>query len=174
MALLSTARSERSALMQSGRVVPSTTSREITTSSTPSRPGRPNIFPSRMLSRIGRRRTRRSRVRSSCVQPRRALRRQTSARCSPSRTGVGTAWPARSSDRSGSSSARLRRDPRALRPRASGRRTRHGDIKPHPGGHEREDDHLRTSCIWQRIASSAAAFRRQQIVESVNHGIDRS
>src|SRR5262245_23924737 len=40
--------------MQSGRVVPSTTSREMTTSSTPSRPGRSNMVSSRMLSRIER------------------------------------------------------------------------------------------------------------------------
>src|SRR6202790_1528488 len=41
--------------MESGRAVPSTTSREITTSSTPSRPGRSNMVSSRMLSRIERR-----------------------------------------------------------------------------------------------------------------------
>src|SRR5262245_46077023 len=41
--------------MQSGRVVPSTTSREMTTSSTPSRPGRSNMVSSRMLSKIERR-----------------------------------------------------------------------------------------------------------------------
>src|SRR5665647_3841188 len=40
--------------MYSGRAVPSTTSREITTSSTPSRPGRSNMVSSRMLSRMER------------------------------------------------------------------------------------------------------------------------
>src|SRR6516225_9956967 len=40
--------------MYSGRAVPSTTSREITTSSTPSRPGRSNMVSSRIASRIER------------------------------------------------------------------------------------------------------------------------
>src|SRR5262249_1610653 len=47
------------------------------------------------------------------------------------------------------------------------------NLEPHPGCHEREEDHLRTSqvVVVGKSSSSPAALRCQQVVEGIDLGI---